>query len=199
MEKEIWLFYKDTRHNHGGKKGHYYEVSNFGRVKEDGKIKVFNYNIKGYLKICGEHLHVIVARLFVYNDDPIHKTYVDHIDTNIYNNRADNLRWVTASGNANNPLSKKKNRKSHLGKTQSEHSRKLISEHNHNKLYGVSDETRIKMRNSALGKVMSDEAKKKNSEKHLGSHWMNNGFECHYILPQKIQTYLDLGYVFGRI
>lgn len=57
------------------------------------------------------HKHFVIARLvaelFVENDDPERKIYVDHIDTDTSNNRWDNLKWVTASENVNNPLTKR--------------------------------------------------------------------------------------------
>ena len=56
------------------------------------------------------HKHFVIARLvaelFVENDDPERKIYVDHIDTDTSNNRYDNLKWVTASENCNNPLTR---------------------------------------------------------------------------------------------
>lgn len=40
-------------------------------------------------------LHVLVAKHFVENDDPLNKTVVHHIDGNKFNNHADNLMWMT--------------------------------------------------------------------------------------------------------
>lgn len=45
-------------------------------------------------------IHRLVALHFVHNDDPINKTDVDHINYNIDDNRAVNLRWVSKSENS---------------------------------------------------------------------------------------------------
>ena len=46
--------------------------------------------------------HIIVAKQFIPNDDPIHKTEIDHIDTNKMNYHISNLRWCTHSENNRN-------------------------------------------------------------------------------------------------
>lgn len=46
-----------------------------------------------------QYVHVLVAQAFLSNDDPVHKTQVDHLNNNRGDNRADNLEWVTASEN----------------------------------------------------------------------------------------------------
>lgn len=45
-------------------------------------------------------VHRLVAKYFI--DNPEHKPYVDHIDTDVANNEVSNLRWVTAKENSNN-------------------------------------------------------------------------------------------------
>ena len=78
-------------------------------------------------------VHRLVALNFIQN--PNNKPHIDHIDTNILNNKVFNLRWVTQSENNNNPLTKKhmsegkKGEKSvWYGKHHTEESKKKISE-----------------------------------------------------------------------
>ncbi len=60
----------------------------------------------GYMEICGERVHRIVAYAFLGNP-PTNEHVVDHIDTNRRNNRPDNLRWLTRLENAlNNPITR---------------------------------------------------------------------------------------------
>lgn len=86
-----------------------YEVSNLGRVRHGTRIlKPFNNTSAKYFQIqynadgkrIKPFLHRMVAELFVPNVDG--KPEVDHIDGNPYNNRADNLRWVTSRENKRN-------------------------------------------------------------------------------------------------
>lgn len=122
---EIW---KDIQGYEG-----LYQVSNLGRVKRlkrvikspsifGGKATLKEYILKprydlkvkglkhGYFRVSlrGKNfcVHRLVADAFIPNPD--NKPYVDHIDTNIENNKASNLRWVTALENNANILSRKK-------------------------------------------------------------------------------------------
>ncbi|QKF94359.1 HNH endonuclease with NUMOD4 motif and intron encoded nuclease repeat [Fadolivirus algeromassiliense] len=83
----------------GGK----YMISNFGNVKSKfikRYIRISNknkYNIVNLKddrnKIKKIKIHVIVAKYFIENDDPINKTTIIHIDGNLKNNKWNNLEW----------------------------------------------------------------------------------------------------------
>lgn len=47
-------------------------------------------------------VHRVIAEAFIVNDDPLHKTVIDHIDRNKRNNSLSNLRWVTPHENTVN-------------------------------------------------------------------------------------------------
>ena len=88
-----------------GYKGKYL-ISDHGRVKslknlKPRILKAFANN-KGYWRVAlsedGVSHHFLVSRLvataFCPNPDPENNTTVDHVDHDISNNRADNLRWL---------------------------------------------------------------------------------------------------------
>ena len=86
-----------------------YEISNFGRVRNirTGRILHTFINTNGY-EIVQLHnqgdcftkkIHRLVAETFVYNDDPIIKTDINHIDGNKLNNDSGNLEWCTRQEN----------------------------------------------------------------------------------------------------
>ena len=135
--EEIWKTYKDTRYHC---KGALWEVSNLGNVKRNGEIFNCGTSNSGYKQLCNKYLHRIVAELFIPN--PENKSYIDHINTIITDNRAVNLRWVTAKENSNNQLTKQKMKQNHTD---------------------VSKE-----KNPMYGKHHSKETRKKQSEAHKG-------------------------------
>lgn len=59
-------------------------------------------------------VHRIVAFAFIPN--PNNRTEIDHIDGNGLNNVVSNLRWCTHSENNMNPIARKRQSESHLGK-----------------------------------------------------------------------------------
>ena len=170
-----------------------WEVSNLGNVKRNGKLIEFDKNSDKYYSFSWYFLHKAVATLFVPNPD--NKKYIDHIDTNIHNNRADNLRWCTAKENSNNPitLNRTRNRdfsnfieaakKSNIGRKASKETKKKMSDSHKGKstsLKGthLSEERKQQIRefmlsdkNPIRGKHLSQEAKNKISESRTGKHY----------------------------
>lgn len=84
-----------------------YEISDQGDVRnrKTGRILNGSINNSGYRTVHIKHsdkpefVHRLVAETFVPNDDPFHKTDVNHKDGNKLNNRVENLEWVSRSDN----------------------------------------------------------------------------------------------------
>lgn len=88
-----------------------YEISNLGNIKNIKSKRLLNLNIErhkkdnkrvrpglstnGYIK--GYYLHRIVAEHFI--DNPNNLPEVNHIDGDFYNNRDDNLEWISKIDN----------------------------------------------------------------------------------------------------
>jgi hypothetical protein len=102
-----------------------YEISNQGRVRsmdrvipfkswnriEKGKIlSLVIDKSTGYARVVLHkngtkkllNVHRLVAKAFLERKEEEH--FVDHLNTVRHDNRAENLRWVTAKGNSNNPI-----------------------------------------------------------------------------------------------
>ena len=80
-----------------------YQVSNLGRVRN--KVKVLSANYCGaYLAVSMDnsrrYIHKVVAAAFLPNPDGLPE--IDHINRIKEDNRVENLRWVSKSGNAVN-------------------------------------------------------------------------------------------------
>ena len=94
-----------------GYRGNVFEVSNFGNVRrqKDGKIMKQYPQKSGYVAVvldgCWKMIHTLVANEFL-SETQMNGDRVDHINTNRADNRVENLRWVDAKGNANNPHTK---------------------------------------------------------------------------------------------
>jgi hypothetical protein len=121
---EIW---KDIPNYEG-----MYQVSNNGRVKSleryitrknktkckiECRILKPWQNKQGYWEITlcknGKKHHIrlnrLVAYTFVFNDDPIHKVEVNHVDEKKENNCDFNLSWVTSAENKQHSIRLHKN------------------------------------------------------------------------------------------
>ncbi len=108
MGQEVWKQVKDYEG--------YYEVSNLGRVKSCAKRWSVGRKEETILKPAhrpGEYdfvifcvdkikkqmtVHRLVALHFC--DNPNNYPVVNHLDSDIYNNKWDNLEWTTSSGNS---------------------------------------------------------------------------------------------------
>lgn len=86
-------------------------------ISNDGRIWSFYFNKwlkqwdthNNYLRVYilnKEHIqkkvrvHRLVGYAWVFNDDPLTKDTIDHIDFNRHNNKADNLQWLSRSNNS---------------------------------------------------------------------------------------------------
>ena len=166
--KEEWKIYKESKNARWGHR--IWEVSNLGRVKCNGEI-VEPYINNGYLFISNFRIHRAVAELFIPN--PENKPFVDHINTNPLDNRAENLRWVTQKENCNNPLTRKHNSEAQRGRVHTEESKRKMSESHKGK--PLSEEHKQKVSaalkgkpNGRKGKHHSEETKRKMSEAKKG-------------------------------
>lgn len=97
-----------------------YQVSNTGKVRTLIHNKIMKPDVyNGYERVTlyspfrkrRSFVHRLVAEAFVPN--PENKPIIDHIDTNPFNNNADNIKWCSQKENINNPISLNKRHKPH--------------------------------------------------------------------------------------
>lgn len=123
--EEKWLPVEDT----GGK----YLVSDQGRIvnASNGRILSGYANYKGYRKVVlsvegrriDKRICRLVASAFIPNPEGL--PYVDHVNGDRTDDRACNLRWVTARENAANPVTVRRNS---VGRPGSGRTRPVVAE-----------------------------------------------------------------------
>lgn len=87
-----------------------YSISSYGRIKNNITGRIWYGSKSGkYLGFGARrdgrefyHVHRLVAMAFIPN--PYNKPQVDHINGDTHDNSINNLRWVTAKENTNNPI-----------------------------------------------------------------------------------------------
>jgi hypothetical protein len=97
---EFWIPLKQDRD---------YEINDVSlkirHIETKIEVRLYNHNynyIQVYVGGKNYYYHRLIAEMFVYNPDPLTRTYVDHIDRNKHNNIIENLQWVSPSENCLN-------------------------------------------------------------------------------------------------
>lgn len=120
MEVEVWKVWKKTQRT-------LWEVSSFGNVKMNGQLYVLKKGNYCMISGGGSYVHIAVGELFIPKPAGDGPWEIDHIDGDPWNNRVDNLRWVTHRENCNNPITRKRKSEAQKGKHPSEESRAKMS------------------------------------------------------------------------
>lgn len=91
-EKEEWKISTVNIH---------YLVSNFGRIKHNGRILGGSFHEDGYIVVTIDKRQYPIHRLVceAFKENPMNKPEVNHIDGNKWNNSIGNLEWVTRREN----------------------------------------------------------------------------------------------------
>lgn len=91
-----------------------YEILNkypFTIRRKDNHYVVKESLVNGYPRISlhskSYKKHILIAKQFLYNDDPEHKIFIDHKNRLRSDYHLSNLRWVTASENSKNKVGAK--------------------------------------------------------------------------------------------
>ena len=92
----------------------YYMVSNYGLVynRREERLMSISPNSHGYacVHLSGTFgsatipIHKLVGLAFVYNPDPLNNTFINHINGNKMDPRAENLEWVTPKMNTRHAI-----------------------------------------------------------------------------------------------
>lgn len=196
--KEIWKTYTTT----GGKtKNHMIEVSNLGNVKDNGKLIDFSKraNLR-YYQVHLFYVHRMVAELFIPN--PENKPFIDHINTNKHDNRAENLRWATQTENMNNPLTIKNMKEGWTAEVRKSHAasrKKFADEHpewkaeisNNKKAYYADPENRKRHKER-----MQNVSHINKKGMHKGKKRLTDGTIEVLVKPEHWGEFIDIGFHF---
>lgn len=141
-----------------------YRISNYGRLYTNARNglpcgKMVSVSYCGRygrigLRKNGERisysLHRLVAEAFIPNDNNLPQ--IDHINNNRKDNRVDNLRWVTAKQNLNNPITVKVHRVAMEKLRNNEQSKKVAQKTKEGVIVRVYESIREAQRQTGIPK-----------------------------------------------